>query len=86
VLAPSHHVRTLADFSDPLHIPITVPVAPADPIVSTLVLLVVAVAATLAVAALFANKKLTGAVLMNDAWLELDQLRLSRGGRPVLQA
>lgn len=58
VLAPSHHVRTLADFSDPLRIPISVPVAPADPIVSTLVLIAIAIAATLAVAALFANKKL----------------------------
>jgi len=58
VLAPSHHVRTLADFSDPLRIPISVPVAAADPLASTLVLLVIAAVATLAVAAIFANKKL----------------------------
>ncbi len=58
VLAPSHHVRTLADFSDPFRIPITVPVPSADPLVSTLVLLVVATGATLAGAAIFANKKL----------------------------
>ncbi len=58
VLAPSHHVRTLADFSDPLQIPISVPVAPADPLVSTVVLLVIAAAATVTGAAIFANKKL----------------------------
>ncbi len=58
VLAPSHHVRTLADIPDPFSIPISVRVAEASPAGSAVALAVVVLAALFAGAAIFANKKL----------------------------
>ncbi len=58
LLAPSHHVRTLADLHDPLPIPLTVPVPEADPIAAIAILAAVAALATLGAALLFANKRL----------------------------
>jgi len=58
VLAPSHHVRTLADIPDPISIPISVRVASASPAGSAVALVVIALAALVVGAAIFANKKL----------------------------
>jgi hypothetical protein len=58
VLAPSHHVRTLADISDPFSIPISVHVAAASPAGSAVVLVIIVLVALVAGAVIFTNKKL----------------------------